>query len=133
MLKLRHPYARQKAPKLTKAELKALRRPPTQADLFEDAKEAYMFLTDMLIGALIEPGRNADQWCRRWIRDALAADTLKRISTRQIAWKAQRAESCFEFCRHQWETFDLCKAEKDPEPGVSVTFIDFDEPVRPNV
>ena len=92
-----------------------------------------MFLTDMLIGALIEPGRNPDQWCRRWMRDALAGDTLKRISTRQIVWKAQRQPDAFEFCRKQWQEFDLCKAPKKPEPGMKVSFIDFDEPVRPNV
>lgn len=133
MLKLRHPYARQKGPKLSAAELKALRRPSTEADLLEDAKEAYMFLTDMLLGAMIEPGRNAEQWCRRIMRDALAAGTVKRISTRQIIWKAQRSDNAFEWCRHYWQTFDLCKAPKEPEPGVKVTYIDFDEPVRANV
>ncbi|HCR1107397.1 TPA: hypothetical protein OMU21_004976 [Klebsiella aerogenes] len=121
---------RRKLPKLTAAEQRALRRPKTDADLIEDAKEAYMFLTDMLIGAMIEPGRDPESWCRRVMRDALAAGTVIRISTRQVLWNAQRQESAFEWCRRQWQTFDLCKDDGAARQGCKVSIIDFDEPVR---
>ncbi|MGG4735245.1 hypothetical protein, partial [Leclercia adecarboxylata] len=94
-----------KLPKLTKAEQAALRLPRTAEDNVEDAKEAFMFITDMLIGAMIEPGRDPDQWCRKVMREALADGRLRRIATREIVWKAQRTDNCFKWLRRYHGTF----------------------------
>lgn len=119
-------------PKLTKAELKALRLPRTAEDNVEDAKEAFMFITDMLIGALIEPDRDPEQWCRKVMREALADERLRRIATREIVWKAQRTDNCFKWLRRYHATFMLM-AEDVPALGYQCSLVDFNEPVRPNI
>lgn len=121
-----------KMPKLTKAEQAALRLPRTAADNVEDAKEAFMFITDMLIGALIEPGRDPDRWCRKVMREALEQDKLRRIATREIVWRAQRMDDSFKWLRRYHGTFMLM-AEDVPQLGYQCSLVNFDEPVRPNI
>ena len=121
-----------KMPKLTKAEQAALRLPRTAADNVEDAKESFMFITDMLIGALIEPGRDPDRWCRKVMREALEGEKLRRIATREIVWRAQRVDNAFKWLRRYHATFMLM-AEDVPLLGYQCSFVDFDEPVKGNI
>ena len=129
MISRKHSF---KLPKLTKAEQKALRLKRTKEDNVEDAKEAFMFITDMLIGAMIEPGRDPDVWCRKYMREALAGDKLRRIATREIVWRAQRQDYAFEWLRQYHKTFMLL-AEDVPVLGYECSLVDFDAPVRANI
>lgn len=130
MFKNRHPVSRRgKLPRLTAAELRAVNRTKTAEDNLQDAIEAFTFITDVLLGALIEPGRDAEQWCRRKLRDALAGDTVKRISTRQIIWKAQRGESAFLWLRAYHATFELL-ADNGKSPGEKYHLVDFSKPIE---
>ncbi len=116
---------------MRKFKLKAKKRyAPTDDDLQEDVKEAYGEIMTVLIGALIEPGRNPEQFTRRWIREALAADKFKRLSTRQMFRNAQREESAFEWCREHWQLFADARAKEHETADV---VIDFDTPVKANV
>jgi hypothetical protein len=109
--------------------MRAINRTKTADDNLQDAIEAFTFITDVLIGALIEPGRDAEQWCRRALRDALAGDTVKRISTRQIIWKAQRGESAFLWLRAYHSTFELL-ADNGKSPGEKYHLVDFAAPIE---
>ena len=123
---------RVRLPKLSPAELRALRRPRTEADSIEDARELYIFITDTLIGALIEPDRDPESWCRREIREALAANKLLRIGSRQVLRNAQRQPSCFEWCRQFWMDFEFSR-EAPEEIGPRTAWVDLDAPIKGDI
>ena len=98
-------------PKLTKEQARALRAAPTADDIIYDTIEVANTITDILLGALIEPGRDGEQWTRREIRKRLAARELKRWRTYEILRNAQLKPPALEWLRHYFNKHQLTKAE----------------------
>lgn len=121
-----------KAPVLSKADRKALLRPRSVDDNLYDAIEAFSFITDTLIGAMIEPDRDAEAWCRRVMRDALIDGRLRRMATKELIWKAQRKDSAFEWMKERHKSFKLLDRQEEI-PGLECKFVDFDQEVPRNI
>lgn len=119
-------------PKMTKAERKALKAPRTKEDNLQDAIEAYVFITDLLIGALIEPDRDKEAWVRKKMREALEGDSLRRVATKDIIWNAQRKESAFLWLKAYHETFTLSQNREDM-PAEEYFLVDFNKEVMRNI
>lgn len=138
MIKNRAPHKRQAKPmRLTAKHREYYAKPRTDADIVEDTKEIYAFLTHILLGAYIEPGRDREKWVRRCMRDALAAGTLRRVHSREVVWNAQHKENAFAWLLNYWLRFDFTKAEGEGESmhrlGDRVVFVDYDKPIVSNV
>lgn len=127
-------FNRNKLPKLTKTQQRALRAPATDIDIIYDTIEMANVITDILIGAMIEPGRDREQWTRRCIRDVLAARALKRARTYEILTSAQRKDSAFNWLRYYFQKFELTKA---PNGGHlhegRIVEVDYAAPVVANI
>ncbi|HCI6749410.1 TPA: hypothetical protein NPP60_005082 [Klebsiella variicola subsp. variicola] len=119
---------------LTKAFYRALKKAPTDQDIIFDTIETTNTITDILIGALIEPERDPERWTRARIRERLASKGIKRARTIEILMHAQRKDSAFEALRHTWNKFQLTKA---PEGGHlhdgRIVDVDYDSQVVPNI
>lgn len=119
---------------LNKAFYKTLAKPSTDQDIIFDTIETTNTITDILIGALIEPERNAEQWTRARIRERLANHGLKRARTVEILMHAQRKDSAFAALRHTWNKLQLTKA---PDGGHlhegRIVDVDYDSAVVPNI
>ena len=127
-------YKANKLPKLTGAQAAAIYAGQTSRDIIFDTIEVANTITDILLGAMIEPGRDAEQWTRRQIRDLFAARTLKRLRTYDILRNAQLKPSAFEWLRFY---FNKLEATKNPDgrqlhDGQLVT-VDYSAPVVANV
>ncbi|VGQ12894.1 hypothetical protein SB5439_05112 [Klebsiella variicola] len=122
---------RGKPPKLSKAERKALLRPRNTEDNLYDAIEAFNFLTNTLIGAMVEEHRDPEAWCRRVMRDALIDGSLRRFATKELIWQAQRKDSAFEWMRERHKQFLLLDRQEEI-PGMECKFVDFDQEVPRN-
>lgn len=120
-----------KLPRLTGAQRRATSRPSTEEDYIEDFKELYVFMTHCLLGAMVEPNRDCEQWVRRVIREALDTGTLRRINTILFLTGAQRKESAFQFMRRHWLAFESCQpVPNEATTGFSIVDIDLDSPVK---
>lgn len=119
---------------LTKAFYRTLEKTPTDDDIIFDTIETTNTITQILIGALIEPGRNVEQWTRARIRERLASKTLKRARTVEILMHAQRKDSAFEALRHTWNKLQLTKA---PDGGHlhdgRIVDVNYSMPVTANI
>ena len=121
-------------PKLTGKQAAALYARQTTADIIHDTVEVANTITDILLGAMIEPGRDCEQWCRREIRNRIAAGTLKRLRTYDILRNAQLKPSAFEWLRYYFNKLELTKAPdgRHLHEGRLVE-VDYSAPVVANV
>lgn len=123
-------------PKLTKAETKALRwYNPTGDDLEHDCREMVMTTCDILIGALIEPGRMPDQWCRYQIRTRLQNGSIRRLTTINYLKNAQKQPNAFFFLMASWKDFQHAEdlLDADRKAGVAVGEMDWNAETISNV
>lgn len=97
-------------PKLDRKIAKALRKEPTDQDVIYDTVEVANTITLILLGAMVEPDRDAEKWTRQRIREILAAGKLKRYRTYEILRSAQLKESAFEWLRYYFNKLQLTKA-----------------------
>ncbi|VGQ12882.1 hypothetical protein SB5439_05110 [Klebsiella variicola] len=121
-------------PYLSKSFQRVLARPSTDDDIIFDTIEVTNTITQILIGALIEPGRNAEQWTRARIRECLASKALKRARTVDLLMHAQRKDSAFESLRHTWNKLQLTRA---PDGGHlhdgRIVDVDYSAAIIPNI
>ena len=103
-------FDRNKLPKLSKAQQRALTARTTQADIVYDTVDAINTLTHIMIGALIEPGRDREQWARARIRDLQAGRIPQRYRTYEILRNAQLKSSAFDWLQFYLDKWELTKA-----------------------
>lgn len=123
-----------KLPKLNGKQAAALYARQTSKDIVYDAIEVANVITDILLGAMIEPERDCEQWCRRRIRDVIASGELKRFRTYDILRNAQLKPSAFEWLRGYFNKLMLTKSAdgRHLHDGQLVT-VDYDSPVVANI
>lgn len=99
-----------KLPKLTKPQQNALKARATADDIVHDTVDVINTLTHILIGALIEPDRDREQWTRRRIRELQEAKIPKRYRTYEILRNAQLKGSAFDWLKYYIAKWELTKA-----------------------
>lgn len=121
-------------PKLDRKIAKALRKEPTDQDIIYDTIEVANTITHILIGALIEPDRDAEQWTRRQIREILAAGKLKRYRTYEILRSAQLKPSAVDWLRYYFNKLLLTRAENGGHlHGGQIVQVDYESEVISNI
>lgn len=123
-----------KLPKLNAKQIRATFQRATAQDIIYDTIEVANVITDILLGAMIEPGRDAEQWTRRQIRDRMHGGTIKRLRTLDILRNAQLKPSAFEWLRYYFNKLQLTKAPdgRHFHDGQLVD-VDYEQPVIANI
>lgn len=122
-----------KLPKLSKAQQRALRAGSTDEDILYDTVDVTNTITHIMLGALIEPGRDREQWVRRQIRKMQAERIPKRYRTYEILLNAQLKPSAFDWLVYYLQKFEMTKAPDGRHlHNARLVTVDYEMQVVPN-